>query len=247
MRHNAIQLGICALTATVALTLLHLQERQLSRWVAHRFGWRALYITAWLGVPCHEFAHLVTARLFGHRIVDWRLFAPDPSSGTLGYVRHGHSCPSIIQKCGYFAIGIAPAISGTIALGFVLRWAVGPEHLANWISGMDSRSVFGTFVASLPELSFVAWNRHGWWLFGILYVAVAIAVHMAPSASDLQRAGSGLFALFLALTAVATACAAVNFRISSTSILIVLAFAYLVGSMFQLAYLLIALCFRALA
>ena len=83
---NALSLLLVVAGAALLLVALHALERRASRYVAHRLGWRGVLVTAWLGVPCHELGHLAMARLFGHRIVAWRLFDPDPTSGTLGYV-----------------------------------------------------------------------------------------------------------------------------------------------------------------
>ncbi len=58
-------------------------------------------------MPLHELSHLVTAKLFGHRIVGVAFFDPDPATGTLGYVRHAYSKRTPLQLVGNFVIGIA--------------------------------------------------------------------------------------------------------------------------------------------
>ena len=74
-----VALGLLALLTL----LLHLVERRVSRRLSHRFGWRSVLVTGWLGVPLHELSHLAMCWVFRHRIVAYRLFDPDPRTGTL--------------------------------------------------------------------------------------------------------------------------------------------------------------------
>ncbi|MCA9671186.1 MAG: hypothetical protein KC503_36560 [Myxococcales bacterium] len=193
---NALSLLLVVAGAALLLVALHALERRASRYVAHRLGWRGVLVTAWLGVPCHELGHLAMARLFGHRIVAWRLFDPDPTSGTLGYVRHAYSRRSLWQRLGNLAIGLAPLLSGTLVLGALLALLVPPrelyallgraQHAAGTTLGasalLDSARVFGGGLAEL------LWQHRSPWLLLAAYLAVCVVAHLAPSKSDLAQA-----------------------------------------------------------
>jgi hypothetical protein len=197
------------LTLLGVLAGLHRFECRVSSFLSRRIGWRAsLYPTAIVGVPVHELSHIVAAKLFGHRVVGFSLFEPDPTTGTLGYVRHAYRRRSPWQLIGTFFIGVAPFVAGAttlIAIGatmvpaelhgeLLLRiqtllqgWTgdpAGPAHFA------DLGSLVVTAVASV---------RAGPWLPLQLYLAVAVAAHMAPSPRDL--AGGLLGGLVLAMAA----------------------------------------------
>ncbi|MEM6731651.1 MAG: hypothetical protein AAF658_08850, partial [Myxococcota bacterium] len=133
----------CRFIATCALVLLvlHQLERRVSRYLSHRLGWNSVLFTGWLGVPLHELSHLFAARLFGHRIVAYELFDPDPVTGTLGYVRHAYSRRNAFQLLGSFAIGVAPALAGTLALATLLAWMVPMEVLSSALDyAMEAQS-----------------------------------------------------------------------------------------------------------
>lgn len=188
--------------ATYALTL-HLLERRVSRYVAHRLGWRAVLVTGWIGVPLHELSHLLVAKLFGHRIIGFKLFEPDPVSGTLGYVRHSYRHPTLWQRSGYFFIGIAPLVTGSVLLALLLAWMAGGfspllEVARRWpqVSSVEQLGLqlplLGQSVRDLLEL---IWARREPYLAGQLYLGVCIAAHMAPSRADLGTALSGVLSL----------------------------------------------------
>lgn len=204
LTHNLTHLGATALACTALLALLHLQERAVSRYVAHRLGWRAVLLTGWLGVPLHELSHLVTAKLFGHRVVAFKLFDPDPVSGTLGYVRHAYARRSAWQIAGTFFVAVAPVAAGALALGALLAWMIPPGDRSGF--GWAVTRTAATPEAFLLELGAAActageaiWRHRTLWLPLQVYLCVAVACHMAPSRSDFAGAWPGLLVLALLL------------------------------------------------
>jgi len=181
--HNMLHVAATWIGCVLLVGLLHLQERVTSRHIAHHLGWRAVLVTGWLGVPLHELSHLLAAWLFNHRIIAFRLFDPDPVTGTLGYVRHAYSRRSVWQLGGSFFIAVAPLVGGAIALSGILVWIAPP---AAWhaltLSCSTPRGVLDTMGAAVATL----WE-HRSWLFPLqLYLAIAVASHMAPSRADLR-------------------------------------------------------------
>ncbi|MBW2732995.1 MAG: hypothetical protein JRH20_11435 [Deltaproteobacteria bacterium] len=183
---------------------LHVLERRVSRYVAHRLGWRGVLITGWLGVPLHELSHILMAKLFGHRIIAYRLFEPDPVSGTLGYVRHSYRHPTLWQRSGYFFIGIAPLLAGSALLLSLLAWMAGGfSPLLNVLQPWSTVSSVEQLWQQLPLLGWNAqklfeliWQRsEPALLMAQLYLGICVAAHMAPSRADLGTALSGVLSL----------------------------------------------------
>ena len=190
----------------LCVAALHALERSLARLVAQRWGWRALLVTGWVGVPLHELSHLLTACLFGHRIIHWSLLDPDPQSGTLGYVRHAYRERSLWQLFGNFWIGVAPILAGGLALGVLLSWMA--PHFPLWRMHGDtlagSLPLLGLLqdtLQSMIGLAAAVWRERTLWLPLQLYLAIAVACHMAPSWPDLQSSMGGFIVLVLLVIA----------------------------------------------
>ena len=224
---NLSVLGVIVVTLLLVAALLHLTERGVGRFVSHRLGWRAVLVTGWIGVPVHEISHLVTAVVFRHRIVGWSLFDPDPTTGTLGYVRHAHTRPSLYQLAGNFFIGIAPLLGGGAVLALLLVWMVPPARLQAVLAqshffaapatggdptaalGVDALAALGPRLIDLGGALLVAlWRDRTWWLPLQLYLCAAVAAHLAPSARDLAGGLRGALVLVVALGAAAAITAA---------------------------------------
>jgi hypothetical protein len=155
-------------------------------------------------------SHLLAARLFGHRIVAWKLFDPDPSTGTLGFVWHVHRRRTLWQLAGHVFIGIAPLVGGGLALLLLLHWmapalpvpsALGVQATTAYFSSL---SWFDTlsFATWAPAESLWLWVNNIWmtrtaWLPLQLYLCIAITTHIAPSPRDLQSRFHGVVAVLL--------------------------------------------------
>jgi hypothetical protein len=225
---NLTVFGCASVALLAALMLLHLCERAVGRFVSHRLGWRAVLVTGWIGVPVHELSHLCAALIFRHRIVGWSLFDPDPTSGTLGYVRHAYRRRSPWQLAGTFFIGIAPLLGGAAALALLGAWMVPPARLGALVtegrlaapppSAVDPAAIgeiahrLGRFGLNLAA---EVWRARTPWLPLQLYLCAAIAAHIAPSPRDLIGGLPGAMLLALVLMGVALAGAAMGIFLSA--------------------------------
>jgi len=75
-----------------------------------------LYGFGWLGCSVHELSHAFFALIFGHKIKEMVLFAPNSKGESLGHVSHTFNKKSIYQKIGNFFIGIGPLLAGGLVL-----------------------------------------------------------------------------------------------------------------------------------
>ncbi|MDY0001626.1 MAG: hypothetical protein RBU30_10055 [Polyangia bacterium] len=185
--------------------LLHLVERRISRRLAHRFGWRSVLVTGWLGVPLHELSHLVACLVFRHRVVAFSLFDPDPRTGTLGYVQHSYRKRSPYQLAGSFFIGVAPLVGGALVL-FGALWALLPSALPAYGAPLGAdigAQLAHTAAQAGVTLGGIFTLEHAgslaFWAF--LLIALCVGSHLSPSRPDLQGAWPGLLLLLGALFA----------------------------------------------
>lgn len=203
----AINLGwlVAGTGIFLALVLLmHRLESASSRFVAKRLGWRGVWLTGWLGVPVHELSHLGWAWFFGHRIVAFKLWDPDPRSGTLGYVHHAHRRANAWQKAGYLFIGLAPLISALALLPALL-----PQPLrAAWLQELYTLAAHPISSGAMLQGWLPAASSHLWACIQPLtrlstyapsfvgalklYLGICIAAHAAPSRADLRNAAQAM-------------------------------------------------------
>lgn len=184
--------------AFVILTSAHGVVERLSRLLLTRaFGWWSVLWTGWIGVPIHEMSHLVACKIFGHRISSLSLFSPDPRSGTLGYVSHTWDHRSRYQRAGNFFIGIAPVAGGAAAVILLTRLALpvpgiidaGSNVLADFLSAPSTQTALALalhYGLDLPRALLAPHAITSWRLWVILYLVMAIGLHMSPSREDLR-------------------------------------------------------------
>lgn len=165
-------------------------------------GIKAIYPTAVIGVPIHEFSHALMALLFRHNIRSIVLFKPEPAKGTLGYVEHQYN-NTMFQRIGCFFIGIAPLAGGCIAL-YLNNALLYPELNDHLFSSLDTDREFDNFLnlfksilIYIPyDLDFILSNfelKHVVWLG----LGAAIALHMSPSSADFKNSVPGLICVLL--------------------------------------------------
>ncbi|MBC7792163.1 MAG: hypothetical protein H7Z43_00515 [Clostridia bacterium] len=249
------QLGLFALAVTLIAAYAHAVERWSGRIVSHHLGWNGVLVTGWLGVPLHEMAHLIFAKLFGHRIVGVAFFDPDPSTGTLGYVRHAYTKRTPWQLVGNAIIGMAPLLFGGLALLALLVWMIGLDdvtrvcHVSSRVvsDARDLRFIARDVTAVMQRLAFAVWRERTWWLPLQLYLGICVAAHYAPSRTDFAGAWQGMVTVALTVVAVVVGASALQFPLSiPVGLVVPMAAIAVIASIFQLLWVLVAKIFADL-
>jgi hypothetical protein len=191
--------------AAACAVALHQLERLVSGLLVRTFGWRALLLTGWLGTPIHELSHMAACALFAHEVEEVKLFAPDPESGTLGFVRHRWSRRNPWAEVGRFFIGIAPLLGGSLALWACAQLLLPDAALRRMTavaagSGAPAEAAHAAWAAFVALLQPAHLSEPRFWAF--LVLAACIGTHLAPSRSDLRGAAWGFAAVVAVLWAV---------------------------------------------
>lgn len=190
--------------------ILGLLEKRSNDYMMSAFGMKGVLATAWLGTPVHELGHAIMCLLFGHKIVDIKFLQTPGADGTLGYVAHRYDPQSLYQRIGNFFIGIAPLLSGGLAI-FACMYFLVPRSfdairdyfslktMTIPLSAPRNWPIVIHSVASVFKNVFTAENlpRPSFWLF--LFLALCISSHMSLSKADIHGALSGVSALYLFL------------------------------------------------
>lgn len=167
------------------------------------FGSRSMtvcYMTGFIGTPIHELSHALMCLIFGHKIVEIKLFQIGAADGTLGYVNHTYNKRNIYQRVGNFFIGIAPILVIS-ALLFLLAWLLMPSMIAQMTASIQGISVSEGIGSVLSKLFHavgtfftyaVTWQ---WWVF--IGLGMFLALHMTLSGADIKGALSGLIFVLL--------------------------------------------------
>lgn len=156
------------------------------------FGWRGLYLTAWIGTPVHELSHALIAKIFRHKVHHVALFSPNPSTGGLGHIEHSYNRRSLYQQIGNAFIGAAPMLVGPLILIGLLHVLM-PEFPSAWAVLKEQATISNPvdMIRLIRELT-ESLSVQGWkfWLF--LYLSFCIVSHMAPSKPDRKSMWKGL-------------------------------------------------------
>ena len=152
--------------------------------VGYKFGRIVCIATGFIGVPIHEIGHALFCLLFGHKITEIKLYQPNSTDGTLGYVNHRYNPKNLYHQIGNFFIGFGPILFGCAVLLLLMFWLV-PDMLAAFRNG------------SIAFHSFVELNNWRWWVF--IVSACSIALHMSLSTADIKGSlvGFGFIAITL--------------------------------------------------
>lgn len=209
---TATQLMWILVTLFVFGFILYLLARFTRTTYAKTVGWKLdVVATGWIGTPVHELGHALFCLIFRHKIVEMKLFSPNSTDGTIGYVNHSYDKASIYQRIGNFFIGVGPIIFGAVVLYAALYYLL--PNAKEVMAGIDAQSkvmahanqssfgaIFdslrGTAIATLDSL--FTWSNFSHLLFWVfLYIAVCISSHMELSPPDIKGALSGLITIVL--------------------------------------------------
>lgn len=186
-------------------------------WIWNRAFYRMLggagravcLVTGCIGTPIHEVAHALMCLVFGHKIVEIKLYQIDSADGTLGYVKHSYNPKNVWARIGCFFIGIAPVAVGAGIL-LLLAYLLLPE-MFEALSGLIAAAESGlrlSVLADIVRIFFSGYTQANWWLFVLL--GSLVAIHMNLSAADRKGAAPGLIAALSALLLVNIVLAAVD-------------------------------------
>ncbi len=174
--------------------------------LAPKNGPRILLVTGIVGTPIHELSHALMCLIFGHRITEVKLYAPNSQDGTLGHVSHSYNRKNVYHQIGNFFIGTAPVVLGGAVI--LLLMALLVPHSFDAVMGevetlteIDMTTfpiaeyfeyIGNAILAVFSAETFSSWQG---WVFIIL--AIMIASHMEMSGADIKNSSLGF--LFLAI------------------------------------------------
>ncbi len=214
-----LRVGLTTLTQLFILfgpgLILALVMYGVSRFVQDRaidvLGWKGfVYGLKILGTPVHELGHALFALIFGHRIIEFQPFKPDPYSGTLGYVVHAYNERNIYHQIGNFFIGVGPVIVCSLVVYYSTLLLLGSQVLEPLralqvdIGSFQSLARFGDLLnAGLPAFGqvfagiFNAQNLADWKFYIFLYIAISVGTSIVLSPLDIKGAWTGMLTLIL--------------------------------------------------
>lgn len=173
-----------------------------------------IYFTGWIGTPIHELGHAIFCIPFGHRIVAIKLFSPNASDGSLGFVNHSYKPRNIWHQIGNFFIGFGPIFFGSFVLFLLIKYLV-PDN-GNLLNILSSQKIdLSTWQGVQQQFSllyksgniaffslFSSANMHSWRFWVFLYLALSISSHMELSPPDIKGLGSGFVSIVILLLVV---------------------------------------------
>ena len=156
---------------------------------AGRAGHGLCVATGLIGTPIHELGHALFCLLFGHKIVEMRLFQPNSEDGVLGYVNHSYNPRNVYHQIGNFFIGVGPIVFGSGALIALMALLI-PDTLtvvssSVFVEGGSLESVMDAF-GSLFTGIFSSENFSTWQFWVFLVLACLITLHMTLSPADIK-------------------------------------------------------------
>ena len=215
---TCLELSIVILPLLPGCFGLRLVRGAIDRTVSRYFG-RNVYLSfAFAGTTIHEISHLILCILFGHKIVEARLFSPDMATGKLGHISHSYNPRNVYQSVGNLFIGIAPIMLGPALIIGMLSFFDGGLDFIDRNSSMPFLHI-SPAAASMTYCADVLRSLYHWYAQAIspllsesnltnarfyiyLLITIGIAGHLSPSLSDIQGAFVGLVYLFLVLISI---------------------------------------------
>ena len=149
-------------------------------------GLFAMRATGIIGTPIHETGHAIFCLIFGHKIVDMKLYQIDNNTGVLGYVNHSFNQRNIYHQIGNFFIGTGPIWFGVGCI-FLFSILLLPSGMIG--IGEDLPELLKNFFSAFLSGDF--WLSWKTWLW--FYLSFSITVHITLSKSDFVGAWDGLF------------------------------------------------------
>lgn len=198
---------------TLVLTIcVHLTSAFIEREGIRVFGkYIYLYVFGWLGTICHELGHAIFCVIFRHKINEIKLFSPNPSTGSLGYVNHSYEPTNLYQSLGNFFIGVGPVLLGTLVIYvsavLLLDLSSFPSEelvisIQNYFTDSFSDDTFEKVKVAgehlVKSFQFIVEHR-SWHLYLFVYIAFSIGSSITLSGSDIKGAWSGLVVLLLSI------------------------------------------------
>jgi hypothetical protein len=192
----------------VGFILGFLRDRSIANF-QKSFGWKAVAITAIIGVPIHEISHAIFCFIFGHKIVKVVLIQKRDENGVLGYVNHSYNPNSIYQQIGNFFIGIAPILVGIASIIALMRIII-PRSYNEFITismtnlditkldGAAINGVLNSYVNLITSI-FTINNLANPYFIVFLFLAICISSHISLSSADIKGASKGLIIIFLVM------------------------------------------------
>ncbi|MCB2362452.1 metalloprotease family protein [Clostridium estertheticum] len=175
------------------------------------FGWKAVAITAIIGVPIHELSHSILCLVFRHKISKLVLLQRKDENGVLGYVNHAYNPNSIYQQTGNFFIGIAPIFGGISAI-IALMYTIIPKTYNQFISismvninitkinSVSLNGILNSYI-DLIKIIFSVTNFSNPYFILFLFLAICISSHISLSSADIKGASKGLIVIFFIVLA----------------------------------------------
>ena len=191
-------LGLLVICGLVA----ELLRRLFSYLIGNSLGYKAIIATAWIGTPVHEIGHALMCIIFGHKIVDMKLYQFDRESGTLGYVQHTHNPRNLYQKLGNLFIGMGPIFSGIGVITLVLFLCF-PSAFNTFFTQAFGAVSGGDFTQALSQTWQLPVNMftggEEWWMKVIGFIVIfSVTMHVTLSPADIKNSLGG-FGLYLLL------------------------------------------------
>jgi hypothetical protein len=183
--------------------LINFLSQMTYKSLENAFGNRGVHLLAWLGTPIHELGHTLFCLIFGHKIVDMKLFKPDKVNGTLGYVYHKWNPKNPWHILGNLFIGIGPVVLGSAVL-FGVFYLLIPGSSRVWDSILTQAKeinltsagsyweVWSGSALALVELIFTAANLTDWRFWVFLYLAICVSSNIRLSWADIKHTFAGL-------------------------------------------------------
>ena len=111
----------------LACIILNVLSREQNKRLFYIGGWKALFVTSWIGTPIHELSHYLAAVVANHKILELQLFKPDKRTGSMGYLTHSYQEDNFYQSViGNTLIAIAPFFGGAAVI-YLLSTLIFPD------------------------------------------------------------------------------------------------------------------------